>query len=230
MTDPTRTACLAAYDRWAASYDRLDNPLVAQATEALAGRAAWLAGARVLELGCGTGRHAPACLAAGAARYVGVDASPGMLAVARRRLADPRVTWVEADATAVPAGLGPFDVVLICLVLEHFATVDGILAAAAAALAPDGRLLVLELHPGLHDAGVRAHFRAGDEEVRLPSYRHTAGELLAAAARAGLEDAAAIEHRPGPAALARSAKLARYRGRAVLLEVSATRALPRGAP
>jgi SAM-dependent methyltransferase len=40
----------------------------------------------VLDVGCGPGRVAEAIIAAGAARYVGIDFSPHMLALARRRL------------------------------------------------------------------------------------------------------------------------------------------------
>src|SRR5262245_26357699 len=115
MSDST---IAAAYDAWAASYDAIDNPLVAQAAAALEQRAAWFAGARVLELGCGTGRNAAASLAAGARSYLGIDASEAMLAEARRRLADPRVGFVAADLVAGARAAGPrFDLALICLVL-----------------------------------------------------------------------------------------------------------------
>jgi SAM-dependent methyltransferase len=40
----------------------------------------------VLDVGCGPGRVAEAVIEAGAARYVGIDFSPHMLALARRRL------------------------------------------------------------------------------------------------------------------------------------------------
>jgi SAM-dependent methyltransferase len=40
----------------------------------------------VLDLGCGPGRVGEAVIDAGAARYVGIDISPRMLALARRRL------------------------------------------------------------------------------------------------------------------------------------------------
>jgi SAM-dependent methyltransferase len=219
--------CLAAYDAWAATYDDIDNPLVAAATAVLAARAPWLAGARVLELGCGTGRNADACLAAGAVRYHGLDASPNMLARARRRCGgEARASFAAADlaaaATREALAAGPrFDLVLICLVLEHVAAVAPIVAAAATALAPGGRLVIIELHPGLHAGGVGANFRLGEREIRLPSFAHDAAELHAALTEARLRPLATIDHAPAAAALACSAKLARYAGRPVLLEVVA---------
>jgi len=220
-TDPE---CLAAYDLWAATYDSIDNPLVAQSAVVLAGHASWFAGASVLELGCGTGRNAAFALSAGAARFVGVDASPGMLEIARQRLKDPRVSLIHADLASGLDG-GPFDVALICLVLEHLQDPSLAISAAAKSLAPRGRLIVVELHPALHEAGVGANFRIADREVRLASFRHTAEELSAACGSAGLRVTSVVDHLRSAEALERSRKLARphYGGRPVLLELVAER-------
>jgi ubiquinone/menaquinone biosynthesis C-methylase UbiE len=157
--------------------------------------------------------------------YVGIDGSAAMLERARATISDERAAFVEAELGRVSLGCdGRFDLALVCLVLEHLADVGPVLAAAARALAPGGRLLVLELAPSLHARGVGANFRDGDgSERRLPSFRHDADELLAAARAAGFIDAAARTHAPTAAALARSAKLARYLGEAVLLELAARR-------
>jgi malonyl-CoA O-methyltransferase len=209
---------LSAYDRWAATYDSIDNPLVALSAAVLAERRAFFDGAAVLELGCGTARNGALALAAGARRYLGVDGSPGMLARARERFDDPRASFVRGDLT-VEIGES-FDLVLVCLVLEHVPDVAPVLAAAARA-AP--RLLALELHADLHAGGVSANFRIGGEEVRLPSHAHPAAELEAAARAAGFRDAFTRAHAPTPEALARSPKLARYAGRPALVELEARR-------
>ena len=54
-------------------------------------------GDRLLDLGCGTGRHA-GLLAARGARVIGVDADADMIAAARRD--HPEVTFIQVDATA----------------------------------------------------------------------------------------------------------------------------------
>ena len=57
---------------------------------------------RIIDLGCGTGLLT--CELASADRQVlGVDPSPAMLAVARRRPDAGRVQWVEGDATTLGA-------------------------------------------------------------------------------------------------------------------------------
>jgi len=227
MSNGARSAdvpVFAGYDLWSSSYDEFDNPLVAMAAYAMSARLARFAGARVLELGCGTGRNAPAILAAGAAAYVGVDGSPGMLAVARARTSDPRARWFEGDMlAAAPGELAGFDVALFCLVLEHLAAVEPAFAAAARALRPGGELFVYELHAAHHDAGVRAHFTAGGRELRLPSYRHDAAELARAAASGGLEVTAISDWYVSSEIAHKSAKLGRHRGRPVLVEMRALR-------
>jgi SAM-dependent methyltransferase len=74
-----------------------------------AGEAAWIVGActrisgsaprRLLDVACGTGRHAEAFGAAGG-EVVGIDRSADMLAIARRRV--PSARLVRGDMTTLP--------------------------------------------------------------------------------------------------------------------------------
>ena len=75
---PTREG----YDRWAACYDDEDNPLIALEEPKVAELLGPVSGLRILDLGCGTGRHALRLAAAGA-NVTAVDFSEGMLARAR---------------------------------------------------------------------------------------------------------------------------------------------------
>jgi SAM-dependent methyltransferase len=208
------------YDAWAATYDAVDNPLVAMSTFALEAAAASFAGARVLELGCGTARNAPPILAAGAREYVGVDASAEMLARGRERLGgDPRARLVEGDVIAAPREA--FDVVMFCLVLEHFERLDTPLAAAAAALRPGGQLRIFELHPAWWHGGGRAHYTIDGRERALASWPHDEPELARALPAAGLELVDARSWYAHEAACARSPKLRKRLGKPVLFEVAA---------
>jgi ubiquinone/menaquinone biosynthesis C-methylase UbiE len=68
-------------------------------------------GADVLDVGCGTGSLA-LLLAEHGHHVTGVDLSPGMVAKARRKLADHRVPVLLGDAADPPVGDRRFDVVL----------------------------------------------------------------------------------------------------------------------
>jgi ubiquinone/menaquinone biosynthesis C-methylase UbiE len=100
------------------------------------------AGHRVLDLGCGTGQVTARLVAAGA-DVVAVDALPDMLAGARRRA--PGATLIQGNVIEADVG-GPYDRVVLSFLLHNF-DADGrarLLRRAGAALAPGGRIGVLE--------------------------------------------------------------------------------------
>lgn len=104
--------------------------------------AAMRPGARVLDVGIGTGRIAKPLLARGVA-VTGVDLSPKMM----RRLLDtlppgvPRPLLVEADAARLPFAPGRFDAVLSVHVFHLIADWQSALAEARRVLKPDGIFL-----------------------------------------------------------------------------------------
>lgn len=203
---------------WAATYDAVDNPLVAMTTFAIE-EASWK-GARVLELGCGTARNAPAVLAAGAAAYVGVDASAEMLARGKERVGgDGRVRLVVGDVSEAPREA--FDVVMFCLVLEHFERLDAALASAAAALRQGGELRIFELHPAWWHDGGRAHYVVDGQERRVASWAHDEAEFARVLPSVGLQLVNVRSWYAHEAACARSGKLRKRLGKPVMLEVRA---------
>ena len=210
------------YDAWAATYDVVDNPLVAMATFAVEEAARGWSGGRVLELGCGTARNAATIGAGGAREYVGLDASSEMLARGRARLAgELRVRLIEGDVSAAPRE--GFDVVFFCLVLEHFETLSVPLAAAAAALRTGGELRIFELHPTWWHEGARAHYVVDGKERALASWPHDEPEFAAALPAHDLDLVTARSWYSHEAACTRSHKLGKRLGRPVLLEIAARR-------
>ncbi|MEU8297658.1 class I SAM-dependent methyltransferase [Micromonospora sp. NPDC048909] len=98
--------------------------------------------ARVLDLGCGTGRLTIAVAAAGHP-VTGVDPARASLAAARAKPGADRVTWIEGTSHALPSGA--FDVaVLTSHVAQIFvddAEWTATLADLRRALLPGGRLI-----------------------------------------------------------------------------------------
>ncbi|MET9467741.1 class I SAM-dependent methyltransferase [Streptomyces sp. NPDC006544] len=104
-------------------------------------------GARVLDLGCGTGASTAALLSAAAeADITGVDASPGMLERATAKSWPAGVRFVRASAGRLAeAGVeGPFDAVFAAYVVRNVPDPDRALAAVRATMAPGGRIAVHE--------------------------------------------------------------------------------------
>lgn len=107
-----------------------------------------LAGAAVLDVGCGAGLLSEAMAQAGA-HVTGIDLAPNLLKVARLHgletgiKVDYRETSVEALAAAVPAS---FDAVTCMEMLEHVPDPASIIDACARLLKPGGRLFVSTLN------------------------------------------------------------------------------------
>jgi len=96
-------------------YDEYLVPMIfAEYADDIASRVAALSPSVLLETAAGTGavtRAVTAALPPGI-RYVATDLNEPMLAIAAQRQGeDPRVSWRQADATALPFGDAEFDVV-----------------------------------------------------------------------------------------------------------------------
>ncbi len=101
---------------------------------------------RVLDIGTGTGQLLEA-LAPRMITGLGVDASRAMLALARTRLSKPGLAHCavrQADMYRLPLA-GGYDVVVLQMVLHYAEDPAAALAEATRVLAPDGRLIVVEL-------------------------------------------------------------------------------------
>jgi ubiquinone/menaquinone biosynthesis C-methylase UbiE len=151
---------------------------------------------RVLDVGCGTGSHLARYAARGAS-VTGVDVEPAMLARARRRLG-PEAVLVAAAGESLPFGDAAFDLVLTMTVLHALPaeSAQRVLAEMARTVRPEGRVLVVDHHPGrligirgrviraftgaVEHAGGREHFR------RFRAFL-AAGGVPALAGAAGLE-------------------------------------------
>src|SRR3954449_2000229 len=135
-------------------------------------------GESILDIGAGQGVLAPYITRAGV-RYTGVDASPKMVDLARRRhgatggqSAPCFLTGDARDLHAVP-GLrrGEFDAAVFLLSIQDMDRIDRVLEEAAWALKPGGRVVMVLTHPAFRvprqsgwgwDEGRKLHYRRVD--------------------------------------------------------------------
>ncbi len=107
-------------------------------------------GERVLDVGSGPGLLvAEMAQAVGRSGHVtGLDISDGMLALSRRRCADPaiseRVSFIKADAVALPFPDAAFDVAVSTQVYEYVADLKTALAELHRVLRVGGRVLIID--------------------------------------------------------------------------------------
>jgi trans-aconitate 2-methyltransferase len=127
----------------AARYHRISGPQFDWGQRVI-GRLKPLAGERILDLGCGTGRLTRELwTGVGGGRIVGLDASGAMLAVARAAAIDdgaPRVSYVQASGTAVPFREA-FDAVFSAATLHWIKDHRAVFASVRQSLKPGGRFV-----------------------------------------------------------------------------------------
>ena len=142
----------AMFDEVAAGYDRT-NTLLSGGNATLWRVATTRAinpqpGERVLDLAAGTGTSSVALTKSGA-HVVAADFSPGMLGEGQRRHgSNALITWVQADAMALPFADNEFDAVTISFGLRNVLDPKKALAEMFRVTKPGGRIVVTEFsHP-----------------------------------------------------------------------------------
>ena len=142
MSDNDYDAFAAAYDAdnetnaWNAHYER-------PAILSLAGD---VHGLRVLDAGCGGGAHAAILVERGAI-LTGIDASAGLLDIAKRRL-DGRARLLLADLNEPqPFADASFDLIVASLVMHYLPDWSRALSEFHRLLSPNGRFVFSTHHP-----------------------------------------------------------------------------------
>jgi SAM-dependent methyltransferase len=158
--------------------------------EALAARP----GERILDVGCGPGFYVSELVdeVGPSGSIVGIDSSPDMLTLARRRCeGHPNVEFREGDAASPPVEQGTFDAVVSVQVLEYVPDATGALAAMGRTLKPGGRIVVWDTDfatvswRSSDPARMERVLRAFDDHLAHPSLPQTLSARMRAA---GFED------------------------------------------
>lgn len=135
---------------------RASDPRQRQLWADFLARADFHDGARVLEVGCGTGVITEMISALpGVAETVGVDPSEGLVARARDRV--PALTFDVGDGQALPYDDQTFDGVVFATTLCHVPDPIAALAEARRVLRPLGSLLIYEGDYNTATVGLAAH-------------------------------------------------------------------------
>jgi malonyl-CoA O-methyltransferase len=205
------------YDRWSTLYDAMDNPLVVIEEPVVDDLLGPVEGSSLLDLGCGTGRHAVR-LAARGADVTAVDFSNGMLAKARAKPGADRVRFVQHDLSQrLPFDDASFEHLICCLVLEHVPDLEPVYREMRRVCR--GAAVISLMHPAMMLRGVLAHFDdpVTGREVQPRSVAHETADFIMAALTAGWRLDHIVERAPDAELAGRSASAGRYLGWPLLL-------------
>lgn len=171
-----------AYQRWAPLYPPIaHNPLMRAEQQAMLLYWPEVAGRRVLDLACGTGRYSRLLADAGAAELIALDFCMPML------MQVPNGNRVCASMMQLPFAADTFDVVISGLALGHAADVSSWMAEIARVLRKGGTLLYSDFHPDAARAGLTRSFKDIDDQTRsVPHAQYPVSMQVDAARSAGL--------------------------------------------
>jgi malonyl-CoA O-methyltransferase len=192
-SEPVELEALDAYAMWAADYSpEAHNPLMALEEQAMLELLPTLTGRRVLDLACGSGRYLGRFAGAGAARALGLDLSPAMLARAAA-LGQP---LAQADLLRLPLATECWDVAVCGLAVGHLSGLANVLGEIGRVLAPGGTVIYSDLHPFGALAGWKRSFRGRDgREYSARHHIHLYADHVEACQAAGLAITALREPR-----------------------------------
>ena len=200
------------YARWSETYDIQDNPLIILEEPLVRALLGNVHGLSVADIGCGTGRHT-VYMAETGAQVTAIDFSQEMMARAIEKTKGWDIQFVTHDLTVrLPFADDTFDRVLCCLVLEHIADLDDMIAEMARICRPGGFVVIAELHPAMFLRGLQARFtdQKTGQKVNVQSNRHLISDYVNAALRANLQIDRIEEHLADEPLLEKSPRAKEY--------------------
>jgi malonyl-CoA O-methyltransferase len=215
MPRPSMLMPAEAYALWAASYPaHAHNPVMQAEERAMLGLMPdTLRGEAVLDVGCGSGRYMLHALRRGAARVIGVDLSPQMLARAGTELAALRtaadIDLVQGSLAALPVPDARANLTLCGLVVGHLDNLQQALAELCRVTRPGGTLLCSDVHPIGHALGWLRDFKSGDRHYAVQHTPHLYSHWHAACAALGLRIEQVLEPMLDPADIPAEARFDR---------------------
>ena len=171
------------YDAISATYDGFRG-VSSELADTILAEARLFPGARLLDIGCGTGNIEAALAGIADIKPVGVDRSFGMLRTAHAKI--PHIMWIQADSGALPLRHDAFDCVLMLYLLHHLNDCTSTIANAYSLLR-EGRLVVMtSSHKQIEESFACRFFPsyASVDKTRFPKIR----TIIEAMQEAGFHD------------------------------------------
>jgi malonyl-CoA O-methyltransferase len=172
-----------AYARWAADYPPIPHNRFMELEQAtLLEMMPPLAGKRVLDLACGSGRWGRLALEQGARQVISLDDSRPMLERGQPPLA------IEGSMAAIPLAEACVEVVICGLAVGHLppSAMQRTFSEIGRVLLPGGVALLSDVHPLVMWTGGRRTFQSQGQTYAVEHYIHSYADYHTAAQACGL--------------------------------------------
>lgn len=148
-------------------------------------------GRKTVDIGCGEGRLTRHLKELGYS-VIGIDASPSLIAAARK--ADPSMDFRLGDAAALPLDDASADLAIAFMSLHDISVMPAAVREVARILAPDGRFCIAIVHP-INSAG-RFETTTADAPFIIEGSYLNAFDYVDTVERDGLSMTFHSQHRP----------------------------------
>ncbi len=183
-----------AYKHWSLQYDTNINKTRDLEAVSLRECLSKYKFSNCLEIGCGTGKNTE-WLITKCDSVLAIDISDDMLSIAKQKLTDKKVSFINADITGNWNFTNEiFDLVVCSLVLEHIEDIKDVIKNIAAHLSIGGILYIGELHPFKQYTGSKPKFETEAGEQIVSAFTHHITDFTEAANVNGLKTIEIKEH------------------------------------
>jgi ubiquinone/menaquinone biosynthesis C-methylase UbiE len=161
-----------AYDLWARTYDQQENNLLLHLDRELTfgdTTASHWQGKKILDFGCGTGRHWRTLQSFGPELLVGVDVSAEMLSKLKASYPDAEVYQVRDESLPMFVD-GELDLVLSNLTIGYVSDLERVVREWSRVLRPGGEVMVTDMHPAAAGRGAKRTFTEGGSSLEIENH------------------------------------------------------------
>ena len=183
---------IAAHALWAATYDRIPNPLLSLEERIVEPLLPLMDRLVAVDVACGTGRWLENLVRRGARIAVGLDLSPEML---RQAVLKPALSGrlIEADCLAMPLCNASVDFAVSSFCLGYITDMRGFAKELSRIVRPGGYLVLSDFHPTAHARGWKRSFRHDNTVVEISNFPRPLNSILETFADEGFEVLRSVE-------------------------------------
>jgi len=174
------------YKKWSKTYDMENNTLFALEPRTVLKFLEPVKNKKILDVGCGTGRHALK-LASRGAKVTGIDFSKTMLKRAQEKARKLNINFKYRNITNLPFSSNSFDKVTCNLVLSHIRNLNKVVKEISRVVKKNGIVVISDLNPFLCGSEGGAFFYRKKIRYRIKTYIYSFEDFFRAFKLSNLE-------------------------------------------
>jgi ubiquinone/menaquinone biosynthesis C-methylase UbiE len=189
------TASRQAYNIWAGSYDAQPDNLMLALDETVFGElfnSIDITGKKIIDVGCGTGRHWKKIMDKAPAHLTGFDVSENMLDMLQKKFPQADTQVIQNDSLQ-PLQDKSCALVISTLTIAHIENAAAALQEWNRVLQPGGSMLITDYHPVALEKGAKRTFKNGAALIAIKNYVHRVSDITAMAKQLNLTTVRLIE-------------------------------------